>query len=200
MPMNLVNCYRLLGISSEAKLKEIKASYRRLARQYHPDANPHNQDAHTHFMRLTEAYKFLLTTVQDQGITHEESSGVPKTEPKTPQTKPETKIPDLSDHEKHLKWQSYKTLCQLLPEGKFARAIAIVEGLVQRLPQDPEVRQWQAITYQRWGRQLIEERQLYKAKVYLKKALLADPNNRSLWAEVNQDFERLQQILGDLKL
>ncbi len=93
-----------------------------------------------------------------------------------------------------MKETSYEQLQQLLRSHRFPRAIALVEGLAQRLPQDSEIRQWQAITYQRWGRQLIQERQLDKARLYLKKALRTDPQNRSLWAEVEQDFRRMEQI------
>jgi tetratricopeptide (TPR) repeat protein len=103
--------------------------------------------------------------------------------------------PPLSDVEKQLKWNSYEQLQQLLKYGRFARAIALVEGLAQRIPQDPEVRQWQAIAYQSWGRHLVHERQLDKARVYLKKALRTDPHNRSLWAEVERDFRRIEQML-----
>lgn len=53
----------------------------------------------------------------------------------------------------------------------------------------------QAIAYQRWGRHLTNERQLDKARIYLKKALRTDPHNRSLWAEVERDFHRLEQML-----
>ncbi|HEY9706108.1 MAG TPA: J domain-containing protein, partial [Allocoleopsis sp.] len=51
--MNTVHCFRLLGLSSNAGLEDIKASYRRLARQYHPDFNQGNQQAQNHFIRLT---------------------------------------------------------------------------------------------------------------------------------------------------
>ena len=82
----------------------------------------------------------------------------------------------------------------LLKYQRFPRAIALVEGLAQRLPQDREVRQWQAIVYQRWGRQLVNEKQLDKARIYLKKALKTDPHNQALWAEVEQDFRRMERI------
>ncbi len=58
------------------------------------------------------------------------------------------------------------------------------------MPDDAEVRQWQAIVYQRWGRHLIGEKQVDKARIYLK----TDPHNRALWAEVERDFRRLEQI------
>ena len=62
------------------------------------------------------------------------------------------------------------------------------------MPQDWEVRQWQAIAYQRWARHLISERKLDKARNYLKKALKTDPQNRALSAEVEYDFRQLEKI------
>lgn len=100
----------------------------------------------------------------------------------------------LSEIEVKLKESAYRELQQLLKYQRFPRAIALVEGLTQRIPGDAEIRQWQAITYQRWGRQLIKERQLEKARSYLKKALKTDPHNRALWAEVERDFRRLEQV------
>ncbi|MDR9402665.1 MAG: J domain-containing protein, partial [Halothece sp. Uz-M2-17] len=66
--MELVECYRLLELSPNAGIEEIKASYRRLARRYHPDVNPNNrEEAHTQFIRVTEAYKYLLERVSQGG-------------------------------------------------------------------------------------------------------------------------------------
>jgi tetratricopeptide (TPR) repeat protein len=96
--------------------------------------------------------------------------------------------------DRRLKQHSYDQLQLLLKAQRFPRAIALVEGLAQRLPQDKEVRQWQAITYQRWGRQLIHDRQYDKARVYLKKALKTDPHNRALWSEVEREFQRLETV------
>ncbi len=210
--MNLADCYRLLGLKYGASTAEVKASYRRLARQYHPDVNLEDKLAQEKFIELTEAYKFLLSVVKPPGS--EEVSTPPQTvtpastpqdagvsQPPPPRTKVTRKPPSvefnppLSDVEKQLKWNSYEQLQQLLKYGRFARAIALVEGLAQRIPQDPEVRQWQAIAYQSWGRHLVHERQLDKARVYLKKALRTDPHNRSLWAEVERDFRRIEQML-----
>jgi tetratricopeptide (TPR) repeat protein len=102
-------------------------------------------------------------------------------------------MPDLTQTDQQLKQNAYEQLQQFLREHRFPRAIALVEGLAQRMPQDIEVRQWQAITYQRWGRQLMNENQPEKARRYLKKALRTDPHNKSLWQEVEKDFRRLEQ-------
>lgn len=41
--MEIADCYRLLGLRTGASYEDVKAAYRRLARLYHPDANPANQ-------------------------------------------------------------------------------------------------------------------------------------------------------------
>ncbi len=50
--------YELLGISSDASPSEIKAAYRRLAKQYHPDINP-SSEARSRMTEINEAYSIL---------------------------------------------------------------------------------------------------------------------------------------------
>jgi molecular chaperone DnaJ len=51
--------YQVLGVSDGAKPEEIKKAYRRLAKQYHPDANPNNPQAADRFKQVSEAYAVL---------------------------------------------------------------------------------------------------------------------------------------------
>jgi len=50
--------YRILGVSRNASTKEIKSAYRKLAKQYHPDANP-NKDTTQQFQEVNRAYEVL---------------------------------------------------------------------------------------------------------------------------------------------
>lgn len=101
----------------------------------------------------------------------------------------------VPSQETSLKEDAYLQLRALLRHQKFPRAIALVEGLANRMPNDSEISQWQAIVYQRWGRHLISEGQLKKAHIYLQKALETDPYNPSLCGEVDQDMRRLASIM-----
>ena len=56
--MEFKDYYRILGVPDTADEKEIKASYRRLARKYHPDVSK-ERDAENRFKELGEAYEVL---------------------------------------------------------------------------------------------------------------------------------------------
>ncbi len=56
---NFRNYYDILGVARDATVDEIKKSFRRLARQYHPDLNPGNKQAEEKFKDLNEAYEVL---------------------------------------------------------------------------------------------------------------------------------------------
>jgi curved DNA-binding protein CbpA len=51
--------YGVLGVSSTASQDDIKAAYRKLARQYHPDLNPGCRDAEARFKEINAAYTDL---------------------------------------------------------------------------------------------------------------------------------------------
>src|SRR5688500_9083541 len=51
--------YEALGVSRGADADEIKRAYRKLARQYHPDANTHDPDAEERFKEISHAYEVL---------------------------------------------------------------------------------------------------------------------------------------------
>lgn len=51
--------YTVLGVRRDASDKDIKQTYRRLARQYHPDVNPGDATAEQRFKEISEAYGVL---------------------------------------------------------------------------------------------------------------------------------------------
>ncbi len=51
--------YRVLGVSRNADIDEIKKSYRQIALKYHPDRNPGNKEAEEQFKEAAEAYEVL---------------------------------------------------------------------------------------------------------------------------------------------
>jgi molecular chaperone DnaJ len=51
--------YKTLGVSKGASADEIKKSYRKLARKYHPDANEGDAKAEARFKEISEAYTVL---------------------------------------------------------------------------------------------------------------------------------------------
>lgn len=51
--------YQILGVKKDAKADEIKKSYRKLARKYHPDVNPNDKTAEEKFKEIQEAYDVL---------------------------------------------------------------------------------------------------------------------------------------------
>jgi molecular chaperone DnaJ len=55
--------YKTLGVTKGASADEIKKSYRKLARKYHPDANEGDAKAEARFKEISEAY----TVLSDEG-------------------------------------------------------------------------------------------------------------------------------------
>src|SRR5258708_39920273 len=58
MPANK-DYYGTLGVARDAAVDEIRKSYRKLARKYHPDLNPGDKAAEDRFKNVQEAYDIL---------------------------------------------------------------------------------------------------------------------------------------------
>jgi molecular chaperone DnaJ len=56
--------YKVLGVSKTASADELKKSYRKLARKYHPDANKGDPKAEERFKEISEAYNVLSDAKQ----------------------------------------------------------------------------------------------------------------------------------------
>ena len=64
-----------MGISKAATEKEVKASYRKLARKYHPDLNPDNKTAELKFKEINEANEVLSNSDNRKKTINMESIG-----------------------------------------------------------------------------------------------------------------------------
>ncbi len=65
--------YEILQVSRNAEIEVIEAAYRRLARKYHPDANP-SQDATERMKDINWAYEVLSDPIKRQSFDRRETS------------------------------------------------------------------------------------------------------------------------------
>lgn len=93
------NNYKLLGVTPQSTIEDIKSSYRRLAKKYHPDINPSGK---TVFVEITAAYDWLLINHGKVKI----NPTITKS-PSQPQAAPETKPPPTQNWTPDLRYQFF---------------------------------------------------------------------------------------------
>lgn len=57
--MEYKDYYKILGVDKDTSSEDIKKSYRKLAKKYHPDLNPDDEIAQEKFKEINEAYEVL---------------------------------------------------------------------------------------------------------------------------------------------
>lgn len=57
--MEFIDYYKILELKKDATESDIKQSYRKLARKFHPDLNPNDNDAKAKFQQINEANEVL---------------------------------------------------------------------------------------------------------------------------------------------
>ncbi len=60
--MDFKDYYKILGVSKNSTLEDIKKAYRKLAIKYHPDRNKGDKNAENKFKEINEAYEVLKDT------------------------------------------------------------------------------------------------------------------------------------------
>lgn len=73
--MDYIDYYKILGISKNATADEIKKAYRKLARNHHPDLNPHNKEAEKRFQQINEANEVLSDPEKRKNTINTERTG-----------------------------------------------------------------------------------------------------------------------------
>jgi tetratricopeptide (TPR) repeat protein len=203
-PINLVDCYQVLGLEAGVSIEDLKKAYHRLARQYHPDINP-DRKAKDKFMAISEAYQHLLQLAQaadgqlptpDDLADQLANSGSPSDSSVKVRVQTNQGNSNLSPEVIALKQEVFRKLQELYQQKRYDLAVSLVESLAERMLEDTDVKQWQAIAYQKMGRELAARRQFQKARMYLKQALKADPKNPILWIEVERDFRYIERHTG----
>ena len=59
-PPNLEKYYKVLGLDTNATLRQIKRRYRELALKYHPDRCTDKKTAEKKFIKIVEAYEMII--------------------------------------------------------------------------------------------------------------------------------------------
>ncbi len=194
---DLTECYRVLELTPQATLEEIKSAYRQLVKRYHPDRNPGDRQAADRFIQINQAYETLLEGLENgaQPANRHESVSASSGNPKVYVKRAASRSPHLTPEQERLKQRSLELIFSLLQQRQWQQAARHLDGLASRLPNDPDLGKAQAKAYHGWARELLDRRRYDEARPYLQKAMKADPENRSLWEEVERDYLRIERGL-----
>lgn len=201
---NLAWCYRVLELTTDATEQEIKTAYKKLARKYHPDLNPSDRTkAEAQFKLISLAYQTLSSARQhlntpsksytsNQPAPTTTASSRVRFHVKHPQQR---KVENISFEQRLYKASTLNQIYSLLKRKKWQQAIEVAENLTTDFPGDTQVSEWLAVAYHRWARKLIERQHYDHARIYLKKALQADPHNKQLWLAIDRDYKNMEHQL-----
>lgn len=64
--MEFIDYYKILEIQKTSTEADIKAAYRKLARKYHPDLNPNDENAKKKFQQINEANEVLSDSEKER--------------------------------------------------------------------------------------------------------------------------------------
>ena len=83
--------YRTIGVQPDASQNDLKKAYRNLAKKYHPDLHPGDQEAEVRFKEINEAYEILSDP--DKRKEYDEKQQTTQRHQTSTKTKPATHTP-----------------------------------------------------------------------------------------------------------
>ena len=73
--MAFLDYYKVLGLDKSASQDDIKKAYRKLARKFHPDLNPNDEEAKKKFQEINEANEVLTDPEKRKNMTNMAKTG-----------------------------------------------------------------------------------------------------------------------------
>ena len=74
--MAFIDYYKILGVDRNIPQKDVRAAYRKRAKQFHPDLHPNDPKAKAKFQALSEAFEVIGDPDKALNTINTESSGV----------------------------------------------------------------------------------------------------------------------------
>jgi DnaJ domain len=188
--------YALLGLKPSASVAEIKTIYRQMAKEIHPDLNPHDPTARDRFYTLNQAYQLLLSirSITDR-VDVDESTDADDRDLVDAVRVNYVVDPPLSPQDLQLKQEVFESLEKLIRQENFAKAVSVIDLLVRVVPDRPEILKKQSEIYFKYAQDLVNRRtQLTLARKYLKASLKIDPHNQQRWQAVDRQFNRIERL------
>lgn len=73
--MAFIDYYKILGVDRNIPQKDVRAAYRKRAKQFHPDLHPNDPKAKAKFQALSEAYDVIGDPEKRKNMTNMENNG-----------------------------------------------------------------------------------------------------------------------------
>lgn len=196
--MDLETALGLLELPRDFDPSQVKQQYRQRAKSCHPDLCPGDGAATQQFQALSLAYVYLLRQLEPSNQPdHQPSTAVER--PANPETgfarptDPATASGPLNQQERLLRDKHLEQIKGMVRAGKLLQAIAAIDALIQRLPQDPSLKPRKGWIYYGHARLLLRQGHFVQANKYLKAALKLAPGDRSLWHRVEEIYANLAE-------
>ncbi|HRF59300.1 MAG TPA: J domain-containing protein [Fimbriimonadaceae bacterium] len=130
------NHYETLGVARSATAADIRAAYRRLVLELHPDRN-HEADATEHFVRVGRAYEALSDPLRR--ASYDRILAMEEGKPRARRPAPQPKTHHAPPPPRRVPPPSADTLraVQFLRQGRFAQAEQLAKRAIMTAPLEP---------------------------------------------------------------